>query len=124
MWETGVAVLSLQGQAAHLLSLSLQNVRIDPSSIAFNMWRDIPVPFYLTVNLFEVQNPQEVLQGAKPKVTQRGPYVYRSGTACGPAVCELLCCLPDSWLAPPGGQNGNSAASLSLMAQDFKAIQM
>ncbi|XP_015131110.1 scavenger receptor class B member 1 isoform X2 [Gallus gallus] len=55
----------------------LKNVRIDPSSISFNMWRDIPVPFYLTVNLFEVQNPQEVLQGAKPKVNQRGPYVYR-----------------------------------------------
>ncbi|OXB58758.1 hypothetical protein ASZ78_012354 [Callipepla squamata] len=55
----------------------VKNVRIDPSSISFNMWRDIPVPFYLTVNLFEVQNPEEVLQGAKPKVNQRGPYVYR-----------------------------------------------
>jgi len=109
-----VDVLSLQGQAAHLLSLSLQNVRIDPSSISFNMWRDIPVPFYLTVNLFEVQNPQEVLQGAKPKVNQRGPYVYRSGTACGPAVCELLCCLPGSQLPSLGGQHGVSTAGLSL----------
>ncbi|NWX85564.1 SCRB1 protein, partial [Nothoprocta ornata] len=55
----------------------LQNVRIDPSSIAFGMWKDIPVPFYLSVHFFEVLNPQEILQGAKPVVRQRGPYVYR-----------------------------------------------
>ncbi|NXD07239.1 SCRB1 protein, partial [Nothocercus nigrocapillus] len=55
----------------------LQNVRIDPGSIAFGMWKDIPVPFYLSVHFFEVMNPQEILQGAKPVVSQRGPYVYR-----------------------------------------------
>ncbi|XP_062445865.1 scavenger receptor class B member 1 isoform X2 [Rhea pennata] len=55
----------------------VKNVRIDPSSIAFGMWKDIPVPFYLSVHFFEVMNPQEVLQGAKPVVNQRGPYVYR-----------------------------------------------
>ncbi|NXA37329.1 SCRB1 protein, partial [Eudromia elegans] len=54
-----------------------QNVRIDPSSIAFGMWKDIPVPFYLSVHFFQVMNPQEILQGAKPVVSQRGPYVYR-----------------------------------------------
>ncbi|NXE53472.1 SCRB1 protein, partial [Casuarius casuarius] len=53
------------------------NVRINPSSIAFSMWKDIPVPFYLSVHFFEVMNPQEVLQGAKPVVNERGPYVYR-----------------------------------------------
>ncbi|XP_067163169.1 scavenger receptor class B member 1 [Apteryx mantelli] len=55
----------------------VKNVRIDPSSIAFGMWKDIPVPFYFSVHFFEVMNPQEVLQGAKPVVNQRGPYVYR-----------------------------------------------
>ncbi|NWS67118.1 SCRB1 protein, partial [Crotophaga sulcirostris] len=55
----------------------LQNVRIDPSSISFNMWKDIPVPFYMSVYFFEVLNPKEVLQGAKPVLNQRGPYVYR-----------------------------------------------
>nr|XP_013804628.1 PREDICTED: scavenger receptor class B member 1 [Apteryx mantelli mantelli] len=59
------------------VSFLLQNVRIDPSSIAFGMWKDIPVPFYFSVHFFEVMNPQEVLQGAKPVVNQRGPYVYR-----------------------------------------------
>ncbi|XP_064378105.1 scavenger receptor class B member 1 isoform X2 [Dromaius novaehollandiae] len=55
----------------------VKNVRINPSSIAFSMWKDIPVPFYLSVHFFEVVNPQEVLQGAKPVVNERGPYVYR-----------------------------------------------
>ncbi|XP_036163290.1 scavenger receptor class B member 1 isoform X4 [Myotis myotis] len=55
----------------------LKNVRIDPSSLTFNMWKEIPVPFYLSVYFFDVVNPSEVLQGQKPQVRERGPYVYR-----------------------------------------------
>ncbi|XP_064889435.1 scavenger receptor class B member 1 isoform X3 [Columba livia] len=55
----------------------IKNVRIDPNSISFSMWKDIPVPFYLSVHFFEVLNPKEVLQGAKPVLNERGPYVYR-----------------------------------------------
>uniref|UniRef100_A0A8W4FCX7 Scavenger receptor class B member 1 n=1 Tax=Sus scrofa TaxID=9823 RepID=A0A8W4FCX7_PIG len=53
------------------------NVRIDPSSLSFNMWKEIPVPFYLSVYFFDVINPNEILQGQKPQVRERGPYVYR-----------------------------------------------
>ncbi|XP_043413256.1 scavenger receptor class B member 1 isoform X3 [Prionailurus bengalensis] len=55
----------------------LKNVRIDPSSLSFNMWKDIPVPFYLSVYFFDVVNPSAVLLGEKPQVRERGPYVYR-----------------------------------------------
>ncbi|KAM6339474.1 scavenger receptor class B member 1 isoform 2-T12 [Alca torda] len=55
----------------------VKNVRIDPSSMSFSMWKDIPVPFYMSVYIFEVLNPKETLQGAKPVLNQRGPYVYR-----------------------------------------------
>ncbi|XP_053225202.1 scavenger receptor class B member 1 isoform X2 [Podarcis raffonei] len=55
----------------------VKNVRLDPSGMAFNLWKDLPVPFFFSVYLFEVLNPKEVLQGGKPVVTQRGPYVYR-----------------------------------------------
>uniref|UniRef100_A0A452HTD8 Scavenger receptor class B member 1 n=1 Tax=Gopherus agassizii TaxID=38772 RepID=A0A452HTD8_9SAUR len=55
----------------------IKNVRIDPNSFAFSMWKDIPVPFYLSAYLFEVMNPKEIRLGAKPVVNQRGPYVYR-----------------------------------------------
>ncbi|PKU35372.1 scavenger receptor class b member 1 [Limosa lapponica baueri] len=82
--------LGLAGAACALLGVCLllvgpviikeqvvKNVRIDPTSISFSMWKDIPVPFYMSVYLFEVLNPKEALQGAKPVLNQRGPYVYR-----------------------------------------------
>lgn len=55
----------------------LRNVRIDPNSLSFNMWKEIPVPFYLSVYFFDVVNPNEILKGEKPQVRERGPYVYR-----------------------------------------------
>ncbi|CAH2295738.1 scavenger receptor class B member 1 isoform X1 [Pelobates cultripes] len=55
-----------------------KNVRIDPSSgFAFEMWRDLPVPFYMSIYIFEVVNHKEVVLGEKPRVRERGPYVYR-----------------------------------------------
>ena len=54
-----------------------QNVRIDPNSLSFNMWKEIPVPFYLSVYFFNILNPEEIVQGQKPQVQERGPYVYR-----------------------------------------------
>ena len=52
---------------------------IDPNNeIAYPMWKDIPVPFYMSVYFFNVLNPKEVLLGEKPMVEERGPYVYRS----------------------------------------------
>lgn len=56
-----------------------QNVRIDPNSLSFGMWKEIPVPFYLSVYFFDIVNPQEILEGKKPQVRERGPYVYRYG---------------------------------------------
>ncbi|XP_072271866.1 scavenger receptor class B member 1 isoform X2 [Pyxicephalus adspersus] len=55
-----------------------KNVRIDPSSgFAYEMWKDLPVPFFMSIYIFEVVNHKEFLLGEKPKVEQRGPYVYR-----------------------------------------------
>ncbi|XP_029778765.1 scavenger receptor class B member 1 isoform X1 [Suricata suricatta] len=60
------------------MSLGLSwNVRIDPSSLSFNMWKEIPVPFFLSVYFFDVINPSAILLGEKPQVRERGPYVYR-----------------------------------------------
>ncbi|KAM4827125.1 scavenger receptor class B member 1 isoform 2-T2 [Thomomys bottae] len=55
----------------------VKNVRINPQSLSFSMWKEIPVPFYLSVYFFEVINPNEILKGEKPLVQERGPYVYR-----------------------------------------------
>ncbi|XP_054568632.1 scavenger receptor class B member 1 isoform X1 [Eptesicus fuscus] len=55
----------------------LKNVRVDPSSLTFNVWKDLPVPFYFSVYFFDVLNPSEVLRGRRPQVRELGPYVYR-----------------------------------------------
>lgn len=41
------------------------------------MWKDVPVPFFMSVYFFHVLNSEEILKGEKPMVEQRGPYVYR-----------------------------------------------
>ncbi|XP_042193236.1 scavenger receptor class B member 1 isoform X2 [Callorhinchus milii] len=56
----------------------IKNVQIDPSnSLAYPMWRDVPVPFYMAVHFFEILNPEGILRGEQPALAQRGPYVYR-----------------------------------------------
>uniref|UniRef100_A0A665VQV3 Scavenger receptor class B member 1 n=1 Tax=Echeneis naucrates TaxID=173247 RepID=A0A665VQV3_ECHNA len=55
-----------------------KNTVIDPNNdMSYTMWKDIPVPFYMSVYFFNVLNPKEILTGEKPMVEQRGPYVYR-----------------------------------------------
>nr|XP_033810871.1 scavenger receptor class B member 1 isoform X2 [Geotrypetes seraphini] len=61
-----------------IISQVKKNVQLDPNGgFTFEVWRDLPVPFYMSVYLFEVLNEKEILEGGKPKLAQRGPYVYR-----------------------------------------------
>ncbi|XP_061886840.1 scavenger receptor class B member 1-like isoform X1 [Entelurus aequoreus] len=56
----------------------VKNTVIDPKNkMTYTMWKDVPVPFYMSVYFFNILNPKEVLNGEKPMVEQRGPYVYR-----------------------------------------------
>ncbi|CAF1030388.1 unnamed protein product [Brachionus calyciflorus] len=54
-----------------------ENVKITPDSKAFQFWLNPPASIYRKYYLFEVTNPQEVLNGAKPNLRQRGPYTFR-----------------------------------------------
>lgn len=49
---------------------------LSPSSGSFPMWRDLPAPMLASMYLFNVLNPDEVLNGAKPDLQQVGPYVF------------------------------------------------
>lgn len=56
----------------------VKNTVIDPNNkMTYTMWKDVPVPFFMSVYFFNVLNPKEILKGEKPMVEQRGPYVYR-----------------------------------------------
>nr|QID41570.1 SRB1 [Gobiocypris rarus] len=55
----------------------VKNVEINPKNeLSYTMWKDIPVPFFMSVYFFHIVNPDEILKGEKPMVIQRGPYVY------------------------------------------------
>ncbi|KAJ8339526.1 hypothetical protein SKAU_G00363120 [Synaphobranchus kaupii] len=56
----------------------VKNVEINPKNdLSYTMWKDIPVPFFMSVYFFHVLNPSEILVGEKPMLEQRGPYVYK-----------------------------------------------
>ena len=48
-----------------------------PTSELYERWVEPPVPAYQKFYFFDIQNPDDVLDGARPKVIERGPYVYR-----------------------------------------------
>ncbi|KAK2818612.1 hypothetical protein Q5P01_024173 [Channa striata] len=51
---------------------------IDPENeLTYTMWKDVPVPFFMSVYFFNVLNPKEILNGEKPMLEERGPYVYK-----------------------------------------------
>ncbi|KAJ9584878.1 hypothetical protein L9F63_020778 [Diploptera punctata] len=45
-------------------------------SEAFERWRKLPIPIQYKVYLFNVTNPDDVMQGANPIVQEVGPYHY------------------------------------------------
>ena len=43
----------------------------------YKIWHDTPVPFYISIYVFDLINEIEFLNGTKPHLVQRGPFVYR-----------------------------------------------
>lgn len=46
-------------------------------TLLFDFWINSEVMRYRTVYVFNVTNPQEFLDGAKPNLVEVGPFVYR-----------------------------------------------
>uniref|UniRef100_A0A8C7ZK91 Platelet glycoprotein 4 n=1 Tax=Oryzias sinensis TaxID=183150 RepID=A0A8C7ZK91_9TELE len=49
---------------------------IEPGTIAYDNWAAAGVKVYRQFWFFDVQNPSEVEQGAKPVLVEKGPYTY------------------------------------------------
>ncbi|XP_026571978.1 scavenger receptor class B member 1 isoform X2 [Pseudonaja textilis] len=73
----GFGLLLLQTVPALLRQQVAKNTIIDPKSAMFTLWKELPVPFFISFYFMEVMNSKDILLGAKPIVQQRGPYVYR-----------------------------------------------
>ncbi|KAL8577387.1 hypothetical protein ACOMHN_060209 [Nucella lapillus] len=50
---------------------------LKPDGYSFGYWQKPPVPVFFKIYVFDVANPEEVLQGLIPKVIEKGPYTYR-----------------------------------------------
>lgn len=53
-----------------------KSVCIDSSSLSFGIWKEVPVPFYISIYFFDI-SPKEILQGKKPLLWECRPCVYR-----------------------------------------------
>ncbi len=55
-----------------------KNVVLKKNSTTFNAWLDPPAKIYRKYYIFHVLNADEVVKGKeKPKLLERGPYVFR-----------------------------------------------
>ena len=50
---------------------------IEPGTIYYEKWIKTPVPLSVNLYLFDIQNPYEIMRGAKPIVKEIGPYSFR-----------------------------------------------
>lgn len=114
------------------LPLSGQNTVIDSKNeMTYTMWKDVPVPFFMSVYFFNVLNPKEILAGEKPMVEQRGPYVYRYSQG-GPLskahpepqqTLNHLCCITMLLCDPFGKMHHKGALSANSLSTKKKRSQ-
>eukprot|EP00057_Strongylocentrotus_purpuratus_P023494 XP_011677968.1 PREDICTED: scavenger receptor class B member 1-like [Strongylocentrotus purpuratus] len=60
---------------------------LDPNSRFFPEWQQPSLPIYQSVYFFDIQNPDDLIKGQRPKVVEKGPYVYRM--ELGSAITSL-----------------------------------
>ncbi|XP_022086017.1 scavenger receptor class B member 1-like [Acanthaster planci] len=58
-------------------SLMSKLMVLEPSSMVYSIWKEPPFIIYWRFYFFDVANPAEVVEGAKPSLAHKGPYVYR-----------------------------------------------
>ncbi|CAF2858108.1 unnamed protein product [Rotaria sp. Silwood2] len=51
--------------------------QLKQGTILYKIWHDTPVPLYISIYVFDLVNEVEFLNGGKPHLIQRGPFVYR-----------------------------------------------
>lgn len=54
-----------------------KELTISPGTAAYKAWKNPSIPTKIRFYLFSVENPVEVVAGSKPKLAEKGPYVYR-----------------------------------------------
>lgn len=53
-----------------------KELMLEKGSLNYKNWVKTPIPLYLEITLFNLENPDDVQKGAKPKVVEKGPYSF------------------------------------------------
>ncbi|KAK2722818.1 lysosome membrane protein 2-like isoform X2 [Artemia franciscana] len=72
-----VGLFSLQYLPEYFENQVKQKAPLRPGTPTWDSWLSPPVAVYSNFTFFNVENPEEVLAGGKPVLTEKGPYVYR-----------------------------------------------
>ncbi|CAF1007395.1 unnamed protein product [Adineta steineri] len=51
--------------------------QLSSGTFAYKIWRDPPVPFYISIYVFDLNDTEFLNGSAKPRLRQRGPFVYK-----------------------------------------------
>ncbi|CAF0969014.1 unnamed protein product [Rotaria sordida] len=51
--------------------------QLKQGTVVYKIWHDSPVPLYISIYVFDLANEIEFLNGGKPNLIQRGPFVYK-----------------------------------------------
>lgn len=71
-------VFSVGGVFAELIGNKVDDdVKLKPGSLLFKEWTKSSLPIYMQYFMFNLTNPEQVMDGAIPNVTQIGPYSYK-----------------------------------------------
>ncbi|XP_030837087.1 lysosome membrane protein 2 [Strongylocentrotus purpuratus] len=54
-----------------------KQTRLVEGNMGYEIWKNPPADIYVDFYVWHLENPLEVEKGAKPNVTQRGPYTYK-----------------------------------------------
>ncbi|XP_006871643.1 PREDICTED: lysosome membrane protein 2 isoform X2 [Chrysochloris asiatica] len=67
-----------------------KNIVLKNGTETFDYWETPPLPVYTQFYFFNVTNPEEILKGETPHVTEVGPYTYRSLDWWGTESCNMI----------------------------------
>ncbi|CDQ83005.1 unnamed protein product [Oncorhynchus mykiss] len=97
---------------------------IEPGTTAWDNWVSADAPVYRQFWLFDVQNPQDVVEnGSKPKLVEKGPYTYKTrylpkeNITANPEHYTISFLLPAGAIFEPSmsvGSEEDSVTSLNL----------
>lgn len=76
LWCAATVIFMLAGYDNVVHSVAVDRMVLRQGSQKYESWISTPVPVYYRVFVFNLTNPTGFMKGNRPRVKERGPYVY------------------------------------------------